>query len=501
MNLREIIRESINSVLLDSIISEEILHEASRATRGKYAGNRQPNKYAGSRQQPQNLQQKRQQNVHQANQNQQAASTPTQNAGVTQVAPQGNAGTTQQLQNTQQPQNTQQSQQGQQQPQQTTPQGQQQAAADFSQYADELRRLIGNSGFDATPVENNQAAVQHIDKLSQFVFGVIDAIDNGNINAASSPAAGGGSSHSRWGKPYSKDGVDAAMDATNGIVGFTTDTAEKMLGQGANNPFNGVFKAGGDAYKKTKGDIANYMNQKKYVDSYGNSSTTPQGANGGTDLTYLMQSIDEGCYPRLQSEYNQINQETNGIFGATPNVSNCHEVLRSLASAVTNYNNNNNNQKQTTPQQQSGQQKSQKTQQGQEQQPISKSQNPTAKLERYANGLKMLDRDGTALGEEYEQYTNTPYIARFIGYTGELSEMCINAIENNIIYSRDYKNDGNYSLAQVMGFGNETPHVDYQYLYPFYNASKDALPQDTVTMKIFHILTNVYNYVESNNIR
>lgn len=488
MNLREIIRESINSVLLDSIISEEILHEASRATRGRYSGNRQTNRHPGNRQQPQNLQQKRQQNVHQANQNQQAASTPTQNAGVTQVAPQGNAGTTQQSQNTQQ------SQQGQQQPQQTTPQGQQQAAADFSQYADELRRLIGNSGFDVTPVENNQAAVQHIDKLNQFVFGVINAIDNGNINAASSPAAGGENSYSRWGKPYSKDGVDAAMDATNGIVGFTTDTAEKFLGQGSNNPFNGVFKAGGDAYKKTKGDIANYMNQKKYVDSYGNS-TTPQGANGGTDLTYLMQSIDEGCYPRLQSEYNQINQETNGIFGATPNVSNCHEVLRSLASAVTNYNNN---QKQTTQQQQSGQQE---PQQGQEKQPVSRSQNSTAKLERYANGLKMLDRDGTALGEEYEQYTNTPYIAKFIGYTGELSEMCINAIENNIIYSRDYKNDGNYSLAQVMGFGNETPHVDYQYLYPFYNASKDALPQDTVTMKIFNILGHIYQYVETNNIR
>lgn len=492
MNLREIIRESIKSVLLDSIISEEILHEASRATRGRYAGNRQTNRYAGNRQQPQNLQQKRQQNARQTQaQPQQQTTVPQQQQATQQM--QNTQSQTQQPQSTQQPQNTQQPQQGQQ-PQQVTPQGQQQPAADFSQYADELRRLIGNSGFDATPVENNQAAVQHIDKLNQFVFGVINAIDNGNINAASSPAAGGGSSYSRWGKPYSKDGVDVAMDATNGIVGFTTDTAEKFLGQGSNNPFNGVFKAGGDAYKKTKGDIANYMNQKKYADSYGNS-TTPQGANGGTDLTYLMQSIDEGCYPRLQSEYNQINQETNGIFGATPNVSNCHEVLRSLASAVTNYNNN---QKQATQQQQSGQQE---PQQGQERQPVSRSQNPTAKLERYANGLKMLDRDGTALGEEYEQYKNTPYIARFIEYTGELSEMCINAIENNIIYNRDYKNDGNYSLAQVMGFGNETPHVDYQYLYPFYNASKDALPQDTVTMKIFNILGHVYQYVESNNIR
>lgn len=492
MNLRKIIRESINSVLLDSIISEEILHEASRATRGRYAGNRQANRYTGNRQQSQNLQQKRQQNTRQAQAQPQQQATAPQQQQVTQQV-QNTQPQTQQPQITQQPQNTQQPQQGQQ-PQQATPQGQQQPAADFSQYADELRRLIGNSGFDATPVENNQAAVQHINKLNQFVFGVIDAIDNGNINAASSPAAGGGSSYSRWGKPYSKDGVDAAMDATNGIVGFTTDTAEKMLGQGSNNPFNGVFKAGGDAYKKTKGDIANYMNQKKYTNSYGNS-TTPQGANGGTDLTYLMQSIDEGCYPRLQSEYNQINQESNGIFGATPNVSNCHEVLRSLASAVTNYNNN---QKQTTQQQQSGQQKPQQTQQ---QQPVSRSQNPTAKLERYANGLKMLDRDGTALGEEYEQYTNTPYVTRFIKYTGELSEMCINAIENNIIYSRDYKNDGNYSLAQVMGFGNETPHVDYQYIYPFYNASKDTLPQDTVTMRIFNILGHVYQYVESNNIR
>ena len=81
MNLREIIRESINSVLLDSIISEEILHEASRATRGRYAGNRQANRYAGNRQQPQNLQQKRQQNVRQTNsRGSQICPTPANNA-------------------------------------------------------------------------------------------------------------------------------------------------------------------------------------------------------------------------------------------------------------------------------------------------------------------------------------------------------------------------------------------------------------------------------------
>jgi hypothetical protein len=338
MNLRQIIRESINSVILDSIISEEIIKEAGSARRNMRRNGSNNNRQTTN----QNLKQYKQQ--HNSHQN---ASYSRNNPNWYSQTPQP-----EQSQEVQQggygytnsgfedaghdaPQQTKQ-------PQQATPQGQQQQTVDFSQYAEQLRNLIGNKGIDPSPVQNNQAAVQHINKLNQLIYYTINAIESGNINSVSSPATGGSN---RRNDPYGRDRTDIALDGTNRLVNGAGELVDYMGSVGgSNNPLQGVGSAFSKAHGETNNAVANYLNQKKFVDAYGSNK---QNGNGGVNLTYLMQSANDGCYPNLSTEYNQINQTNNGIFSAVPNVSECHQVLQNLATAVANYNNS---QKQQTQQ-------------------------------------------------------------------------------------------------------------------------------------------------------
>ena len=537
MNLREIIRESINSVLLDTIISEEILREASPRMRNQYAGNRQPNRYGGYRQQPQNLWQKKQQNIRQANQvaadKRQRANADRQerfnqwsNQWANQHLPQGNPNAGQQGNYNVAPQdgyvyNNDETQQGgygytdssfqnadqsasespapaqttnteqPQQPQQATPQqGQQQPAADFSQYAEALRNIMGASGIDPTPVENNQAAVEHINKLNPFVYAVINAIESGNINAANS-AAEGGSTYTRY-NPYGKDLTDIGLEGANNLVNAAGNVVDKLGSVGNGNFLQGVGSAFSRAHSQTNRDIASYLNQRRYSNAYNNTS---QRTEGGTDLTYLMQSVNEGCYPRLHTEYNQINQETNGIFSAAPNVSNCHEILSNLAAAVTKYNNN---QKQATQQQTTGNTINRTTKKATGE--TAKAQNPIAQLDRYANGIRMMDGNGELITNEAAQYENKPHIKKFVNLTGELSEKCVDAIGNRVIYTKDYKNDETYPLTQLMGLSPAKTRTNYITVEQFYNNAKNEISPNSIAVRIFDNLRSIHDYMESNGI-
>ena len=256
MNLRQIIRESIDSVILDSIISEAIEEEIGSAEQA------QP----------------------------------------------GSGG-------------------------QTTAPNQQQNTI-FKQYADQLRKLFGNSGIDPKPVQNNQAASQHIVKLNRFVFAVMNAIDSGNINSVNSPAAGKGYNNNL--NKYGEDKVDHARRGAEDAVNYLGGQAENLLGNGAglqNNPLNGVFSAGVKGYNDVNNLFTQQMNRQKYADMYGDS----YGNNNGYDLCRLMTVVADGCYPRLRDEYIQLNSQNNGIFSATPNVGNCYDVLNNLYNAVQQY--------------------------------------------------------------------------------------------------------------------------------------------------------------------
>lgn len=320
MNLRQIIRESINSVILDSIISDAILNEVTLNEKNHNAGKKKQRGY-NRKQKQQNLQQKRQQNV--------SKTVKAPQGGVTQT-PQDSA---RQTNTTNQ--------------QQATPQNQQKPTVDFGQYADELRKIVGNNGIDPKPVQNNKAAVQHIDKLNHFVFAVINSIDSNNIDGVNAPAVG---DNSKWINPYGKDRVDMGRDAMRASVNYLGNNAENLLGKGANNPFNGVFRAGVDAYNNTNNLFTQQINNREYEKLYNNSS---RNGNAGGGLTYLMQSVNDGCYPRLQTEYHQINQQNNNIFSATPDVGNCYQILLALSVAVTAHANS--QKQQNTQQPNSGQ--------------------------------------------------------------------------------------------------------------------------------------------------
>lgn len=317
MNLRQIIRESINSVILDSIISDAILNEVTLNERNYNAGKKKQRGY-NRKQKQQNLQQKQQQNVSQTTKAPQGGVTQTPQISTTQTS-QDSAGQTNTT-NQQQPAA----------PQQPTPQ----EVANFKQFADELRKLVGNSGINAKPVQNNQAAAQHIVKLNRFVYAVINAIDSGNIDAVNSAAAGNG--YSRYNNPYGKDKTDMARDAMRGSVNYLGGQAENLLGNGAglqNNPLNGVFSAGVNAYNNTNNLFTQQINNRRYADMYGDSNDNKTGY----DLYNLMTRAEEGCFPGLYREFQQLNQQNNGIFSATPNVGNCYDVLLNLSRALQQY--------------------------------------------------------------------------------------------------------------------------------------------------------------------
>lgn len=305
MNLRQIIRESINSVILDSIISDAILNEVTLNEKNYNAGKKKQRGY-NRKQKQQNLQQKQQQNVNQTVKTPQGGVTQTPQDSVRQT----NATNQQQAA-----------------PQQTTPQ----EVANFKQFADELRKLVGNSDIDAKSVQNNQAAAQHVVKLNRFVYAVINAIDNGNIDAVNSAAAGNGyNGYNQY------DKIDKARDAMRGSVNYLGGQAENLLGNGTglqNNPLNGVFKAGVDAYNDTNNLFTQQINNRRYADMYGDNNNN----KNGYDLYNLMTRAEEGCFPGLYREFQQLNQQNNGIFSATPNVGNCYDVLLNLSRALQQY--------------------------------------------------------------------------------------------------------------------------------------------------------------------
>lgn len=542
MNLRKIIRESINSVLLDSIISEEILREASPRMRNQYAGRRQ------AYQPKQNLMQRKHQNA--VNANQAAADKKQQNVARKQQAAadkqqRANAGRQERFNQwssqwannnlpKETPENTQQGGYGYNtstfqnaghdaptQSTQTAPRGQQQPAVDYSQYADELRRLVGNSGIDAKPVENNQAAVEFINTFNHFVFDVINAIDTGNINTANSAAAGGSTSSGRY-NPYGKTGTDIAINAANNTAtaaGKIVDTVGSV--GGANNPFNGVGSAFSKAHNETNNDVANYLNQRRYSNAFNQRS---QGIPSDSSLTELMT-----IYPSLYAEYQRIDQTNNGIFNGTPNVSQCCIVLNGLNQAMSGQQPAQNTTQPVKPKQT---QTVQNTAQPKQAQPAAATPAPSTatpapsvtkpaqaqlNLKPFADNLRRIDSNGnriSALIDELEQKTlvhgrevdyhiqdnDTTTCITTIKGIGDLSDSVIEAIDNNSIYPADKAKTGITPLTELMSLGRyNSSFNNYDSVKSAYenNSSKYRVLRDSTLRKLMSELDNLYEKMKS----
>ena len=491
MNLQQIIRESVESVIMDSIISEEILREASHNMRNRYANN------GGRTFKPNNnLQQKKKQNKIQANQaaldkkQQKAIKKQQMSANREQRAKDGRQERFNQWSDQwsnkylpqESPENVQQGNYGytnsgfdnagNNAPQQTTStntpragqtstQGQQQPAVDFSQYAKKLSDIVGN-GIDPSPVQNNQQAVQHITALNYFVFNVITAINNGNIDSANGGA--GGTYNGRNINPYQKDKKEvlfgAGGEASQGIVNFAGQVGDAPLnlarqyGMNITTPFDNIFSAGAAEHNKGINQTQNIANQKKYADAQRAAKT----GQGGVNLVYLMQSVNQGCYPSLQSAYHDIDRSSGGVFGAVPQVSQCYEVLNNLATAVTNYVN-------TEKQQQAAEKQQTET----TPKAVTQPENGKAtevnideeKYEKESWDLKKLNYDCDKIGLDKKINENVANCAQHVSYlVGGVTQ----ALDNGIYFSKDASNGIN-SLTQLLSLDGVDNHN-----FPTYNA-------------------------------
>lgn len=437
MNLQQIITENINKAILDKIISEEILREVAQ-----------------------------------------------QNATATQI---------------QQPAQG----QNQQQTVQPTQQGQnwQQTATDYTQYANKLYSIVGANGIDARPVQNNQQAVQHIQKLNKFVFEVINAIESGNIIQSN------GGVNAVYKNPYDKTKAEYAMDASKGIVNFLGNGTENVVGYGNNNPFKGVIKAGLNTYNKDHNAIASMMQNRKLADARKNRSN-----GGGMALDDLMTRVENGCFPVLDDEYNTINSQNNGIFNSVPAVSNCYSVLMEIHrkvntdSLIRAMQQNGGQQQGQTPQQQQAQtqqqqqqpqqqtatnQSNQTGQQNRTSQPTgvrntgvkntapnpSKTQKKTQiNYKRYLLRLRNVNTNGNRLNKYMEKIERLPDIDEktrndlktILDRSWDLCDACITSIESNSIYSGKPVN-GVIPLQDLMSL-NKSTMGESKYFYDVYES-------------------------------
>lgn len=380
--------------------------------------------------------------------------------------------------------------------------GNQQPTINFSQFADELRKLVGNSGIDAKPVQNNQAALQHIDTLNHFVFYVIDAIDNGNIDAASSPATGN-RHNNKWSNPYGKDNVDIARDAMRGSVNYLGNGAENLLGRGTNNPLNGVFKAGVDAYNNTNSAFTQLMNNRERANAYGDK---PEIVTSGS-LADLMK-----IYPDLFSQYQQINQQSNNIFSATPNVGNCYTVLQNLHTAFANYQNSKGQQTQNGQGQPNGGQPNSGNSQPNGGQPnggqpnggntqpnsgngqpnggqpsggfnpkpsgkkinFSPTNDPTYRpnYSKYVNELNGKGDKIADIVEGIENKTSDSNVVNILQWIGNLSDNVVSAIQNGSYYKEDYQNTRIEPLTKLMSLDGSKTGEEGTYEWVFWTYQK-----------------------------
>ena len=471
MNLRKIISESINKVILDNIIREAI----EEATTGQQQG--------GQQQQPQNGQQ------------------------------------------------------------------QQKASADYSQYANEIKKCVGNSGIDSSPVQNNKAAQDHIANFNEFLFNVLDAIYDGNITRTDAKNIAAYS-------PYRRSGSQMAMDASNNIVNYLGNNVDKAMGVIQDNPFNGVGGAFAKAHGQTNRDVAGIMNNMD------RGYNRPGNKHSNIPLETLMFDNSSTNPPRfynqLYQQYQQINQSNGGVLDTIPCVPQCYTTLRNLAQALRqngvggaapqgqqggNAGQNGGQQGQNGGQRQNGGQNNQQGQNGGNNgwQPPTPppAQNPTnqggygytssgfddaghgapgsggnnnantppakdqtgvnmnyrpSKIKfnnqetpnyaNYSTKLKNIDENGekfagivgrlddlAANGDANTQNVATK-CATLIKTIGRFSELVTDAIDNNCIYKKDSDRVGMASLTTLMSLdGSKTPS-DYRYETIFWNYQK-----------------------------
>ena len=421
IDLSRIIRESINDLIYDDIISEAIDNVVLLAENDKYDPKRKKNR--GFKRKNKNI-------------------TNTNS----QETPQNDVTTSQQQDQNPTVQNQ---QQGQQTIQQLL------EKYNFKQYSDQLRRLIGN-GIDPKPVADDQNSVQFINAFNQFLYTVITAIENNNITRIPS-FNGGKGGYGTYQNPYDESPFRTAIQAPGNIIGAAADAAEGAVSAvpGLNQLYGGVFGAfnkGRNEQERLNNQIRSnyiqYQNAKNGSEGIGNAANVQ-----GSSLSELMLG-NNSQYASMNAYYQNANGTNNGKLDSIAVIPQCFEVLRQLYNALAQYQQEMQKLAQQAQQNQQGQQ-GQNTENGGDQEQINEDK-PRPDYAKYEsdieNDRQKLEKQQVNIGKISDDAS--------VCADGMIKLMAsvVSAINNNIYYTEDDKNGNSSSLTALMSLnGNDNP--------------------------------------------
>ena len=421
IDLSRIIRESIDDLIYDGIISEAIDNVVLLIENNKYNPKRKKNRGFKRK-------------------NKGITNTNSQETPQNGITP-----------NQQQDQNptVQDQQQGQQTIQQLF------EKYNFKQYSDQLRRLIGN-GIDPKPVADDQNSVQFINAFNQFLYAVITAIENNNITRIPS-FNGGKGGYGTYQNPYDESPFRTAIQAPGNIIGAAADAAEGAVSAvpGLNQLYGGVF----GAFNKGRNEQERLNNQirSNYI-QYQNAKNGSQGIGNtanvqGNSLSELMLG-NNSQYASMNAYYQNANGTNNGKLNSIAVIPQCFEVLKQLYNALAQYQQETQKLAQQTQQNQQGQQ-GQNTENGGDQEQINEDK-PRPDYAKYEsdieNDRQKLENKQVNIGKISDDAS--------VCADGMIKLMAsvVSAINNNIYYTEDDKNGNSSSLTALMSLnGNDNP--------------------------------------------
>ena len=350
----------------------------------------------------------------------------------------------------------------------------------MSQYASQLKNIIGNRGISTKSVANNQAASEHIMALNRFVYLVLDAIQNGaytNEDIQGSVGTPAGTTQGYNGYYNSYDNTARRnYNSLNRGIGYLADKAGEMYDAvGLDKALNPILGGAMGAFNKGRNEVNNMVDNAMFNRdmnrNYGGgaAATNGRGMNGPVPRTlatlfnldnYVFPSNPPVQYKQLYNQAAQINQQYNNILYSIQQVVDCYKILGNIRQEVINIIKAKNAQKQ---QQQQNQQGQQQQQQGQQQPSIPLTDEfkqaaayvmklDTRKFDNLIEKIETMSFNGN------DDYKN--FVLETVKNLQQTCEECKEAIQNNSVTNDDYQKTGITPLEYTLLQKNEKTSLD-----------------------------------------
>ena len=320
----------------------------------------------------------------------------------------------------------------------------------FKQYSDQLRRLIGN-GIDPKPVADDKNAVQFVQQFNQFLFAVINAIESGNL--LRNPSTGGNGKNGLQLSPYAKSKYDGFYNALHSLLTTGAETFDQAVG--ATDLTNAVFGGMGAAFNKGYHQMVNatndFINNRAYLQSMANNNAAAAGGNAKQGLSLSDLMLPNGCqYIIMLGSYQNVNSSSNNKLNTIAVIPQAFQVLEQLREELYRFQQEAQQTAQKLAQQNGGNQ-GKEGQQGENDgkprpdysQYVQKINDGLNKLKGYEGNIRSLKSD----------LANTLSEA-----VADLSKNVITAINNGVYYTEDNKDGNTLPLTLLMSLdGKDDP--------------------------------------------